>query len=89
MANEAGGLKIVENPQRGEIFADEAVAFSLVNGVVRVTLTAIRPLPAADHSAHVVIGRLAMPLPGAHALAMKLYDFLKSQGAIAQQGKMQ
>jgi hypothetical protein len=89
MANEASGLKIVENPQRGEIFADEAVSFSLVNGVVRVTLTAIRPLPGADQSAHVVIGRLAMPLSGAQALAMKLYDFLKAQGAITHEGKTQ
>jgi hypothetical protein len=89
MANEAGGMKIVENPQRGEIFADDAVAFSLVNGVVRVTLTAVRPLPAADQQAHVVIGRLAMPLPGAQGLAMKLYDFLKSQGSIPDEGKTQ
>lgn len=89
MANQSTGLKIVENPQRGEIFADEAVAFALVNGVVRVTLTAVRPLPGADEPAHVVIGRLAMPLPGAQGLAMKLYDFLKSQGAIPQEGKTQ
>jgi len=89
MAHQASGPKIIENPQRGEIFADEAVSFSLVNGVVRVTLTALRPMPGANETAHVVIGRLAMPLPGAQGLAMKLYDFLKSQGAIPQEGKTQ
>lgn len=89
MANKADALKIIENPQRGEIFADDAVAFSLVNGVVRVTLTAVRPVPGAEQPAHVVIGRLAMPLTGAQGLAMKLYDFLNSQGAIFEQGQTQ
>jgi hypothetical protein len=89
MAQEPSGLKIVENPQRGEIFADDAVSFSLVNGVVRVALTAVRPVAGAEQPAHVVIGRLAMPASGAQALAIKLYDFLKSQGVITQDGKTQ
>lgn len=89
MAKHAPGHKIIENPQRGEIFADEAVSFSLINGVVRVTLTALRPVPGADEPAHVVIGRLAMPSKGAQGLAMKLFDFLKSQGAISHEGKTQ
>jgi hypothetical protein len=72
--------KIIENPQRGEIFADGAVGFSLVNGVVRVTLTALRPVQSNDQLAHVVIGRLAMPIQGAEVLAVKLYEFLKAQG---------
>lgn len=75
-------LRIVENPQRGEIFADGAVGFSLVNGVVRVTLTALRPVQPDDQLAHVVIGRLAMPVKGAEQLAIKLYDFLKVQGGV-------
>jgi len=89
MKRETEALKIVENAQRGEIFADDAVSFSLINGVIRATLTATRPLPAqgAEQLGRVVIGRLAMPLPGARALAIELYDFLQSEGAIAEGGE--
>ena len=76
----AGEVEIVENPQAGEVFADEALSFSVVNGVVRITFSAFRPMETGGRSAHVVIGRLAIPVSGAPALAVGLFNFLKERG---------
>lgn len=51
-------------------------------GVVKITLTAIRPLEVGGKNAHVSIGQLVMPVEGAQALAIGLYDFLKSRKVI-------
>lgn len=75
-----GGIKVVENPHADEVFADAAIAFSLNSGVVKITLTSIRPLEWAGKKAHVVIGRLAMPLLSAQHLVLGLDDFLKKGG---------
>jgi hypothetical protein len=80
MADEQPTFKVIENPHAGEVFADAAASFSLAGGVVRVTFTAFRPLEVGGESAHVVIGRLAIPVEGAQGLAIGLYDFLKQRG---------
>jgi hypothetical protein len=80
MADEKKPPTFVENPRAGEVFADLAASFSLVGGVVRITLTAVRPLRVGGEYGHVVIGRLAMPLEGAQGLCVGLYDFLKQRG---------
>ena len=91
MVQEIGGIKVIENPQAGEVFADDAASFSLVNGVLRITFTAFRPLEIGGESGHVVIGRLAMPLVGAQSLSLALYNFLKERGcdpsALISEGK--
>jgi hypothetical protein len=74
-------LNVIANPHAPDVFADAAASFSLIGGVIRMTLTAVRPLEVPGSSAHVVIGQLAMPLEGAQALSVGLYDFLKAQGA--------
>ena len=42
MANTAGGLPVVSNPFIADIFADEAIAFDMVNGTIRITLATIK-----------------------------------------------
>jgi hypothetical protein len=51
-----------------------------MGGVVRITLTAMRPVEVPGASRHVVIGQVIMPLEGAQGLSVGLYDFLKGQG---------
>jgi len=75
-------LRIIANPHAQDVFADAAASFSLIGGVVRITLTAVRPLEVPGGSGHVVIGQLAMPLEAAQGLSVGLYDFLKGQGVV-------
>jgi hypothetical protein len=73
---------LVDNPTALEIFADEATGFFLHNGNLSITLSSAR----ADHSSdpapvsRVVVGRIVLPVNGALALALGLYDFLKRMG---------
>ena len=80
MAQGPGGFEVLENPMAEEIFADEALAFSLVNGVLRITLSSFRPTETGSAAAHVVIGRLVMPTVGAQGLCVGLFNFLKEMG---------
>jgi hypothetical protein len=72
---------IIPNPHAPDVYADGAASFSLIAGVVRITLATQRPIEVPGASAPVVIGQLVMPLEGAQSLAVGLYDFLKSHGA--------
>jgi hypothetical protein len=75
-------VRLVDNPMAPDFFADTAIGFHLRDGVVKVTLGSVR----VNHGAgphpvnNVVIGRLVMSLPGAHGLAVGLFEFLKSRG---------
>jgi hypothetical protein len=75
-------LVFVDNPTAPEIFADAAVGFHLLNGMVKITLGSVR----ASHDTRpgganrLVIARLVMSVPVAQNLAVRLFEFLKSQG---------
>jgi hypothetical protein len=75
-------LGFIDNPMAPDVFADVAIGFHLVNGMVKITFGSVRvnhqtsPVPVN----HVVIGRLVMSVAGAQNLAVGLFDFLKSQG---------
>jgi hypothetical protein len=82
MANEYGDMPAVANPFAPDVFADEAVGFEVVQGVIRVSFGAIKMADAVPPSPNrmVVIGRLVLPVEGAQRLALGLFDFLKQQG---------
>lgn len=76
-------LPIVDNPRVHEIFVTGAAGLEILDGVVGITLEAIR----YDHSkapalaTRQVVGRLIIPVPGAQNLALALYNFLQQHGA--------
>ena len=78
-------VSFINSPHAPDLLADDAIGFFVHRGIVRITLAtgrwnhAAAPPGAIDR---VVIGRLAMPVEGAHALAIGLYDFLKSRGLV-------
>ena len=82
MANEFSGVPVLGNPFSGDVFADEAIALELVNGVLRITLASFKMVePAPPSGAQLVVaGRLVMGIPGAQRLALSLFDYLKKQG---------
>jgi hypothetical protein len=75
-------VSYMDNPMAPDLYADEAVGFSMSNGVAKITLASAR----ANHVSkpgpvnHVVIGRIVMPIQTAQNLAAGLFDFLKSHG---------
>ena len=77
-----GGPPFIDNPYAPEVFAEGAIDFLLLNGNVHITFATPRSNYGAEPPAlsRVIIGRLVMPLGGAQALAIGLYDFLKSHG---------
>jgi hypothetical protein len=78
----ASVINFIDSPMAPDVFADDAVGFVHHNGIVKITFVAAR----VNHMTNpgpinrVVIGRLAMPIPAAHALAVGLFDFLKKHG---------
>ncbi len=72
----------VDSHTAPDVFADETSGFYVHNGVVRITLASAR----IDHGKQpgpvnrVVVARIVMPVPAAQALAINLFDFLKSRG---------
>ena len=77
---EIRGARVIENPHADDLFADDAAAFALVNGVVRTTFTSFRTIEPGGESAHVIVGHVAMPLKTCQAFVMGLYNFLKERG---------
>ena len=75
-------LKFVDVPTAPELFASAATGFFIANGNIAITFESGR----VDHSespgpiSRVVVGRVVMPLAGAQALAIGLFDFLQKQG---------
>jgi hypothetical protein len=78
-----GEFEVLPDPHAPDLFADEAMSFHLVDGVVRIVLgTAKNTEGIAPSDIHfVVTGRLLMTVPTAQRFAVGLYDFLKKQGA--------
>jgi len=74
--------KLQEDPGAPEMYAMAATGFFNANGMISITLESAR----ADHSktpapvTRAVVGRLVMPVGGAQALAVGLFDFLEKQG---------
>lgn len=66
----------------GDIFADEALDFDIVNGTLRIRFGVARPseptLPAKQQLVH--IGRLIMPIGSAQRMSIALYNMLKNAG---------
>jgi len=74
-------VRVVDNPLAGDVFADDAMSFSLLDGTVRITLCSTKwTQPAPGEGIRVVIGRLVMPLPAAQRLIVGLNDFLTQVG---------
>jgi hypothetical protein len=81
-AGAASTVTFVDNPLAPDVYADDAVGFLFHNGIVKVTLVSARvnpvTIPGPIH--RVSVGRLIMPVAGAQALAVGLFNFLKSHG---------
>lgn len=80
----SGGVPLIENVLAPEVFAVEASSFMAGAGFVSVTLTSFRydnTTPPGEQK-KVVIGRLVMPVVGAHGLATGLFDFLVRSGLV-------
>lgn len=75
-------VSFIDNPHAPEFFADEASGFFVHNGNLSITFAAAR----IDHTIspgplnRVVMARIVLPINVAQALALGLFDFLKSQG---------
>jgi hypothetical protein len=75
-------IPLVDNPFAPEILSTGIAGFSIINGVITLTLENVR----CDHSRaqpeleRVVIARLAMSVPGAQAFLTGLYQFLSQHG---------
>jgi hypothetical protein len=89
MANETPPLptptfSLIDNPMAPDVFADEALGFFVHDGIVRITFAAGRWNHTSSPPVinRVVIGRLAMSTDAAQALAIGLFDFLKSRGLV-------
>ena len=78
-----GKYDVLPNPLAPDLFTDEAMAFHIVEGVVRITLGSMRSsegIPPSDM--HLVVqGRLLMSVPTAQRLVLGLHDFLRKHGA--------
>ena len=80
----ADTIALLDNPQAPELFASAATGFFVANGNIAITFESVR----ADHSTspgplnRVVVGRVVMPVPGAQALVVGLFDFLEKQGLV-------
>ena len=78
----ADTVKFIDDPKATELYATAATGFFVSNGTISITFESAR----ADHSKspgpvnRVVIGRVVMPVAGAQALAVGLFDFLEKQG---------
>jgi hypothetical protein len=72
-------LVILDDPNAPDLFIDDCAGFNCLNGIMRVTLTAVH----SDYStpaivAHrVVVGRLVMSVSAARLLVTELHDFMQ------------
>lgn len=73
------GIKLIANPHAPDVFANNAASYGLVDGVLRVSFTAIKPVEIGGESAFVHIGNLVMPVEAARRMVIDLYGFLKSR----------
>ena len=72
----------IDDPHAPEVFATTAAGFFNLHGSIVITLETLKSDYATNPGtlSRVVVGRLIMPPHGAHALAVGLFDFLKTQG---------
>lgn len=82
MENRGPGIPLVDNPHAPEVFASNASGFVNIDGSIVITLEARKSDFSGDSpkATRHVVGRLIMPASGAHALAVGLFDYLKSIG---------
>lgn len=72
----------IDDPHAPEIFATGPAGFFNLDGSIVVTLESLKSDYATNPGtvSRVVVGRLIMTTHGAHALAVGLFDFLRTQG---------
>jgi hypothetical protein len=75
-------LGFIDNPHAPELFSTAATGFFVGEGCVHITFESVRVnhVTSPGPVNRVVIGRLIMPVAGAQALAIGLYDFLTKHG---------
>ena len=79
---ERSKVRFVDNIYAPEHFVEDASGFFLKNGVLHITFEAHK----VDHTisppplTRIVAARIAMPIDGAIAMTLSLYDYLKRQG---------
>lgn len=80
MANEPP--PIVGDFSLPDVFADESIAFDLINGTIRITFATARPETPVPGSVVglVAIGRLVMPVESAQRLSLGLHNYLVQHG---------
>lgn len=73
---------LLENIMAPEIFASSVASFTLNDGILTIVLGSLRfdnsAVPAERKL--VVIGRVSMPISGAHTLTVGLHNFLEQHG---------
>ena len=74
---------LIDNPHAPEVFADDVRGIAYGNGIVKLTFTSYRVnhISTPGPVAHVVIGRLVMPLSGARGLRDILDQHIKRMDA--------
>lgn len=79
--SEEAGISIVD-AGTGDVFADEALDFEVINGTFRIRFGVVKParpsMPSERQMVH--IGRLIMPLESAQRMAVGIYNMLKNAG---------
>jgi len=80
MGDQFLGLRVTG--EAGDVFADEALSFDIINGTLRISFVVVRnaePAPPCEYQFEHV-GRLILPLESGQKLCLGLYDFLKNAG---------
>lgn len=72
----------IDSPHAPEVYATDAAGFFHNLGNIHISFVSTRVNHGSNPGriANVVIGRLVMPVKGAQALMLGLYNFLKQQG---------
>jgi len=72
-------VKVFDNPNGPEVYAEGAHCMFSASGNVTISLFSPRLMPDGE-VCRAIVGRLTLPAPGAHALAVALFDYLKKAG---------
>jgi hypothetical protein len=75
----------IHNAQSPDVFADNAVGFFNLNGVIRITFESARVnhITSPGPVDRVVVGRLVMPVDAAEGMAQSLLAFIEQQRELA------
>ncbi len=74
-------VKVFDNPMGPEVYAEGPHSTFSASGNVTISLYAPRHMPDGEVCRAIVV-RLTMPVHGAHALAVGLFDYLKKAGLV-------